>query len=118
VDEPDVLAVPELPEAPLLLPAVPDEPGEETAPDGLCTVVVLVGVCTVVVVTGPDAPAAAAPPCAGSVVVVMVVVLCAKAVVAAPISDRKIAIGNLFMFTPSFRTLEIAGLQETVGSKF
>lgn len=105
--EPDVLPVVELPDAPLLppvvpvVPVVPDEPDEEFAPDGLCTVVVLVGVCTVVVVTVLEVPLLDdAPLCAGSFVVVIVVVLCPNAAVAVPISDRKMAIGNFFMSAP------------------
>ncbi|WP_151639212.1 hypothetical protein [Noviherbaspirillum aerium] len=99
--EPDVPPVVELPDAPLLPPVVPDEPDEEFAPDGLCTVVVLVGVCTVVVVTVLEVPPLDdAPLCAGSFVVVIVVVLCPNAAVAVPISDRKMAIGNFFMSAP------------------
>lgn len=111
-DEPlvgELLLVPELLEASLLpdelLPLVP-EPLEELS--------LLAGSTVVVVVTVPDAPDVSAAPLPaddgldpdedapdleGSVVVVVVVV-CPNVIVAVPISDRKIAIGNFFMLAP------------------
>jgi len=103
----ELLLVPELVVLSLLvpdelLPLVPD-PLEELSLFGMSTVVV--------VVTDPDEPDVPlseddgvaldelVPAFEGSVVVV-VVVLCPNVIVAVPISDRKIAIGNFFMLAP------------------
>ncbi|WP_420476953.1 hypothetical protein [Noviherbaspirillum sp. ST9] len=84
----------------VLLPLMP-ELLEELSLFGVSTVVV--------VVTVPDAPLLGEDELApdeellaldGSVVVVVVVV-CPNVIVAVPSSDRKIAIGNFFMFAPS-----------------
>lgn len=93
-----------VPDAPLLL--VSEEPDEPE--------VLLFGVSTVVVVvvTGADVPLPDAPllevpapddvasAFEGSVVTVVVVVVCPKAMVAVPISEIKMAIGNFFMLAP------------------
>lgn len=111
-DEP--VPIPELPEVPELsvlpvpdelVPLVPEEPElpEALPPAGVSVVVV------VVVTLGelpelPEeglAPDVAAPDFEGSVVVVVVVV-CPNVIVAVPISDRKMAIGNFFMLAPAW----------------
>lgn len=98
--------VPELPEE---LPPLEPDPLDELSLFGVSTVVV-------VVVTVPDepdepdapeallpddglAPEEEAPDVVGSFVVVVVVV-CPNVIVAVPISDKKIAIGNFFMLAP------------------
>ena len=73
-----------------LLPLVP-EPLDALSLFGVSTVVV-------VVVTAPDEDV---PAFDGSLVVV-VVVDCPNVIVAVPISDKKIAIGNFFMLAPLF----------------
>lgn len=98
-----------VPDAPLLL--VSEEPDEPE--------VLLFGVSTVVVVvvTGADVPLPDAPllevpapddvasAFEGSVVTVVVVVVCPKAMVAVPISEIKMAIGNFFMLAPFFKRM-------------
>lgn len=98
---PLVLELPDMSLLDELLPLMP-EPLEELSLFGVSTVVV--------VVTVPDAPLLGddelapdeeeVPALDGSVVVVVVVV-CPNVIVAVPSSDRKIAIGNFFMFAPS-----------------
>lgn len=96
-------------EAPLEgeLPLVPELPDVSLlVPDALLP---LFGVSTVVVVvvTAPDAllpevglvPDEVASAFDGSLVVVVVVV-CPNVIVAVPISDKKIAMGNFFMLAP------------------
>lgn len=104
----ELLLIPELLEVSLLpdelLPLVL-EPLEELSLFGVSTVVV--------VVTVPDEPEAPLPeedglapdeevPALDGSVVVVVVVVCPNVIVAVPISDRKIAIGNFFMLAPRF----------------
>jgi hypothetical protein len=106
-DEPvdgELLLVPELPDA--LLPLDPD-PLEELSLFGVSTVVVVV----VTVPDAPDVPEALLPDdglapdeedasaLVGSFVVVVVVVW-PYVIVAVPISDKKIAMGNFFMLAP------------------
>jgi hypothetical protein len=108
-EEPDPLVMllpevsllePELPLVPLepLEPLLPDEPLE---PPEAGTVVVVVTVAE----AGALDPVEEEPEVAllfdGSTVVV-VLVLWPKLTAAVPIRDRKIAIGNFFMFTPLF----------------
>jgi len=109
VDEPldgELLLVPDPLDVPLpapaeLLPLEPD-PLEELSLFGVSTVVVVV-----TVPEEPEAPEALLPEdglapeedFVGSFVVVVVVV-CPYVIVAVPISDKKIAIGNFFMLAP------------------
>jgi hypothetical protein len=95
---PELLDVSLLPDE--LLPLVL-EPLEELSLFGVSTVVVVVTDEPDVPLPEDDglAPDEEAPALEGSVVVVVVVV-CPNVIVAVPISDRKIAIGNFFMLAP------------------
>lgn len=106
VDEPldgELLLVPELLDVSLLpdelLPLIP-EPLDELSLFGVSTVVVVVTVPEALLPEDEGlAPDEDAPALVGSLVVVVVVV-CPNVIVAVPISDRKIAIGNFFMLAP------------------
>jgi hypothetical protein len=95
---PELLDVSLLPDE--LLPLVL-EPLEELSLFGVSTVVVVVTDEPDVPLPEDDglAPDEEVPALEGSVVVVVVVV-CPNVIVAVPISDRKIAIGNFFMLAP------------------
>jgi hypothetical protein len=97
------LLEPELPLVPLepLEPLLPDDPLEPPEEPAAGTVVVVVTVAE----AGALDPVEEEPEVAllfeGSTVVVVLVVW-PKLTAAVPIRDRKIAIGNFFMFTPLF----------------